>query len=178
MNKNDELMNDMVAFTSAVMNHCHSEAKHSTDIVMNALSYITTNSKGIEIKEIENDIKASILNNEQHHAVISKVKDSINTFAEQDAKRQQLMAPILQQLQFQDYISQQMDVLIHMLNTWLIKRKQLSDDGEITQDDIDAFGAQLAALCVSEIEKEIIKKHIPSVEVFSFIAEDEDDLFF
>lgn len=173
---NNELMRDMVAFTSDVMNHCHSEAKHSTDIVMNALSYIATNTSGIEIKEIESDIKTSSLDEKQHHAVISKVTDSIKAFTEQDSKRQQLMAPIVQQLQFQDYVSQQMDVLIQMLNIWLDKRKELADR-EITQGDIDAFGTQLAALCVSELEKEIIKKHIPSVEVTSAIEED-DDLFF
>lgn len=177
MNNNDELMQDMVSFTSDVMNHCHSEAKHSTDIVMGALSYIATNTKGVEIKAIESDIKSSDLTEDEHHAVINKVTDSINAFTEQDAKRQQLMAPIVQQLQFQDYISQQMDVLIQMLNVWLQKRKDLNGKN-ITQSDIDEFGAQLAALCVSEPEKEIIKKHIPSVVVTSPVVDDEDDLFF
>ena len=174
---NDDLMNDMVAFTSEVMMHCHSEAKHSTDIVMGALSYIATNTKGIEIKELEKDFKSSDIDKEQHHVVIGKVTDSINAFSEQDTKRQQLMAPIVQQLQFQDYVSQQMDVLINMLNAWLMKRKELTGS-DITQNDIDAFGAQLAALCVSEPEKEIIKKHIPNVVVSSPVVEDDDDMFF
>ncbi len=173
---NDNLMNDMVSFTSEVMTHCHSEAKHSTDIVMGALSYIATNTKGIEIKELESDFRTSDLDEKQHHAVISKVTDSINAFSEQDVKRQKLMAPIVQQLQFQDYISQQMDVLIQMLNVWLDKRKALAGT-ELTQADIDEFGAQLAALCVSEPEKEIIKKHIPSVVVTAPVV-DDDDMFF
>lgn len=169
-------MNDMVAFTSAVMTHCHLEAKHSTDIVMGALSHIEANTKGIEVKALEQDFNTAELNKDEHRAVINKVTDSINEFSAQDAKYKQLMAPIVQQLQFQDYISQQMDVLIKMLNVWLEKRQELSG-GKITQEDIDQFGAQLAALCVSEPEKEIIKKHIPSV-VTSAVAEEEDDLFF
>jgi len=170
-------MDDMVAFTSEVMTHCHSEAKHSTDIVMGALSYIATNTKGVEIKAIAQDFKSSEIDENLHHVIINKVTDSINEFTEQDVKRQQLMAPIVQQLQFQDYISQQMDVLIQMLHVWLDKRKELQGN-ELTQNEIDDFGAKLAALCVSEPEKEIIKKHIPSVVVTSPVVEEDDDLFF
>jgi len=168
-------MKDMVAFTSEVMNHCHLEAKHSTDIVMGALSYLASNTKGIEIKELECEFKASQLDEQHHHAVIHKVTDSINAFSEQDTKRQQLMAPIVQQLQFQDYVSQQMDVLIKMLTVWLEKRKDLVN-GEISQSVVDDFGNELVALCVSEPEKEVIKRYIPNVTVALPI--EDDDLFF
>ncbi|MEE9342291.1 MAG: hypothetical protein V3V12_01510 [Gammaproteobacteria bacterium] len=172
----NETMDDMVEFTSVVMDHCRCEAQHATEVVMGALNYLTRDD-AVDLQSAVQALQESS-NSDEHVRSLKQTLSTLQLGVVNKTSHQQLIAAILQQLQFQDYVSQQMNVLVKMLEHWLQTRRELGEAVELSGDQLLAFGNALAAMTVSEDEKAIVQRHIAGVELAVAEPEEVDDFLF
>ncbi|MEE9492935.1 MAG: hypothetical protein V3W04_06110 [Gammaproteobacteria bacterium] len=169
MSQQELSMSDMVRFTETIMEHCRGEALHATEIVMGALNFLTENVP---------DQESQIAHEKLSSGSLKDYLESLDIQESDDASRQQMINSIVQQLQFQDYMSQQLHVLVQMMHCWLDARSTVAEAVDLSDQQLTDFGNALIAETVSETEKGIIRRYIPQASAAVEEPAEADDCLF
>ena len=162
-----QLIEDLITFSVKSIEWCAKESEQSARKVGKVMEYVLEDAKRVssisaDTLDVVRDAKETI-DEMIEQGKTSQLIVSLQELCNEQVGIKRLIHPIVVALQFQDRISQNMNNLIKMLKLWHELRPEFEQSGTFTEKQKTEFGEKLLDCASMLRERNVIRKHIPSL---------------
>ncbi len=176
-----EYLSRLLAYTEACLTTTCKESENSVEVVGKLLDALAQDIARISAMSTDTvkalgDVRHMITTNHSEAKVIGAVSvrslvQALKQIGKEHQDIQDVIAPLITTLQFQDRVRQQMENLVKMLKIWMEYRTQNNPQ---TEDELTAFGILLGKPTTTEEERVVLQKVFPKITFADKVLQNDD----